>query len=647
MGRWNSRSRRIAVPAEVAEGEMPAIIKPQLATAAAHPPEYGDWCYEIKFDGYRMLTRIDGGDIRFLTRNGHDWSGRLPRLVQAVRELNVRNAWLDGEVVVLNAAGRPDFNLLQNAFDSRSTADIVMFAFDLLWLNGEDLRPLPLRERRQQLRSLLEPVEGLLLRFSEDFEQDPHSLLASASKLRLEGMMGKRADAPYRSGRGKDWIKLKTGLRQEFVIGGYTSPPRTSTGVDALLLGVYELDGSLRFAGGVLPYFPSRTAASFQRRAAKREQDASPFRKAPKPERGRDYHWLKPEMVCEVSFVEWTKSGEMRHPIFHGLRTDKPAREVTVEVPVDVDDARPLVEDVAARGAITVAGIKITNAGRVIDASAGHTKLEVVRYYEAIAEWALPYLHDRPLSLVRAPDGIAGELFFQKHSDQSTIPGVEELPASLHPGHAPLLVANTEKALVGLAQMGVLELHSWNAVAPDLEHPDRVVFDLDPDPALPWTAMLEAASLVKLVLDELGLVSFPKTSGGKGIHIAVPLTRRQGWDEVKAFSKAVAQHMAKVVPSRFSSVSGPRNRIGKIFIDYLRNSKGATSVAAFSVRARPGMGVSMPVSWDEVPSLKAADQWNMRAAVARQRHLGGDAWQNYFKVRQGITAAMRDALGLK
>ncbi|MEX3899659.1 non-homologous end-joining DNA ligase [Paraburkholderia sp. BR10954] len=264
-----------------------------------------------------------------------------------------------------------------------------------------------------------------------------------------------------------------------------------------------------------------------------------------------------------------------------------------------------------------------------------------------MAEWALPYLHCRPLALVRAPDGINGELFFQKHSERARIPGVEELPTAVYPNHAPLLVANTAEALVGLAQMSVVEIHSWNGVAPDLAHPDRVIFDLDPDPALPWSAMLEAAMLVRVVLDEIGLRSFVKTSGGKGFHIVVPLTRRQSWEEVKAFSQAVAQHMARVVPQRFSAVLGPKNRVGKIFIDYLRNGRSASTVAAFSVRARPGLAVSMPIAWDELSEVKSGDQWTMAKAVARQQSLHNDPWEGYWRTRQGITVAMRRAVGMK
>lgn len=428
---------------------MPTAIRPQLATAAKLPPAHGNWTYQIKFDGYRMLARIDRGDIRLHTKNGHDWTARLPRLREALGTLGARNAWLDGEIVVLNAAGRPDFNALQNAFDRRRTAEIVLFVFDLLWLDDVDLRPQPLRERRARLVALLEDREGPVLRLAEDFSEDPHTLLASARRMRLEGLMGKRLDAPYRSGRGTDWIKLKTGLRQELVIGGFIRLKGAAAGVHSLLLGVHELDGSLRYAGRVQPYLSPSKAAAFYRQALPLARPAPPFSSTPWLERGRDYYWVQPELVCEVSFVEWTPGGEIRHPVFHALREDKPAREIVAETPIDVAASEAHAQGVSAhtaatpRGAPVVCGMRISNPGRIVDASAGHTKLEVVRYYEAIAEWALPYLHNRPLSVVRAPEGIAGELFFQKHAEQSKIPGVEELSAELHPGHQPLLVANT------------------------------------------------------------------------------------------------------------------------------------------------------------------------------------------------------------
>jgi bifunctional non-homologous end joining protein LigD len=408
----------------------------------------------------------------------------------------------------------------------------------------------------------------------------------------------------------------------------------------------------LRYAGSVKPYFDKRAAAAFVRRAESARQRACPFYNRPAQEKDRDCIWLYPAIVAECSFLEWTPGGEVRHPVFHAIRDDKPAAAVSEEPMVAIESGEPVDIDAGStrdrpgpKGTVTIGNVRVSNPGRVMDPVTGHTKIEMVRYYEAIAEWALPYLHNRPLALVRAPDGIKGELFFQKHSERARIPGVEELPVGLYPGHPPLLVANSAEALVGLAQMSVVELHSWNAVAPDLEHPDRVIFDLDPDPALPWSAMMDAVSLLKVVFDEIGLRSFPKTSGGKGLHVVVPLTRRQGWEEVKAFAQAVARHIVHVLPDRFSAVLGPKKRVGRIFIDYLRNGRGASTVAPFSVRARSGMGVSMPVSWDEIKTVTRGDEWTMRKAIERQRSLRVDPW--YWRTRQGINAAMRRAVGMK
>jgi bifunctional non-homologous end joining protein LigD len=653
-GRWSTTQKRERPVANDPPGIMPTIIEPELATLASRPPASGDWSYEIKYDGYRMLIRIDGGSVRLFTRNGHDWTDRMPKLRAAVESLPVENAWLDGEAVVLNASGTPDFNALQNAFDRRSTTKIVIFLFDILWLNGEDLRSEPLRARRQLLHDLLDEVHDPLIRYSADFAEDPQSLVASACKMNLEGIIGKRGDAPYRSGRSANWVKLKCNLRQEFVIAGISRTKGAKSGVRSLLLGVYDASGVLHYAGNVAPSVKASRNDAISKRIEPLKQKKATFVVAPEPDQDRDYVWLKPELVCEVSFLEWTPSGEIRHAVFYAMREDKPARAVVREqgavIPGEeeaLDDKKSSRERAGPRGAVVIANIKVTNPARVVDSTSGKTKVELARYYDDISEWALPYLHNRPLTLVRAPDGINGELFFQKHSERVRIPGVEELPVDLHPRHPPLLVANNAESLVGLAQMSVVELHSWNAVAPDLIHPDRVIFDLDPDPSLPWSAMIDAASLTKLVLDEIGLTSFAKTSGGKGFHIVVPLTRQQGWADVKGFSQALAQHMAKVLPDHFSAVSGPRNRVGKIFIDYLRNSRGASTVAPFSVRARPGLAVSMPIAWDELKDVTGGDQWSMSSALARQRSLNNDPWEGYWRTRQGITVAMRRAIGMQ
>ncbi|WP_350029236.1 DNA ligase D [Caballeronia sp. AZ10_KS36] len=571
---------------------LPESIAPQLATLASRPPATGDWLYEIKFDGYRLMCRIDGGRATLITRGGHDWTDRMTALASAIESLPVDSAWLDGEVVVLTESGFPDFNALQNAFDRRSTAQLTFYAFDILFLNGRDLREVPLSHRRELLGELIAQTPSERIRFSESFTDDPQSLLASACRMRLEGIIGKRADAPYRSGRSTDWIKLKCLMRQEFVVGGYTRLAGAKSGMRSLMLGVHERDGSLRFAGTVKAELKPRPLADLKKRARALIRAEAPFYNPPPREKDRDFVWLEPELIVEASFLEWTPAGEVRHPVFQGMREDKPAAAVTEETVVDIEEPESLPQSKGTTRAtparartLVIAGVKVSNAERIIDDVTGLRKVDLVRYYDEIAEFALPYLKDRPVSLVRAPEGIHGELFFQKHEERSKIPGITRLPVELHPGHPPLLVVDRHEALIGLAQMNVVELHSWNAAQPDLDHPDRFILDLDPDPELSWQMMVDAATLSKVLLDEIGLKSFIKTSGGKGFHIVVPLTRRQQWDEVKNFSQAVARHMARLMPERFSAVLGPKNRVKKIFIDYLRNSKGA-STSRFSPRVR-------------------------------------------------------------
>ncbi|KAK42854.1 ATP-dependent DNA ligase [Caballeronia jiangsuensis] len=634
-------------------GVLPEAIAPQLATLARRPPATGDWLYEIKFDGYRLMCRLDSGRVKLVTRGGHDWTEKMRTLATAIKEIPVDNAWLDGEVVVLTETGIPDFNALQNAFDRRSTAQLTFFAFDIPFLNGRDLREVPLSQRRELLGELIAQTASERVRFSESFTDDPESLLASACRMRLEGIIGKRADAPYRSGRSTDWLKLKCLRRQEFVVGGYTRLAGAKSGLRSLMLGVHERDGSLRFAGTVKAELKPRPLAELEKKAVKLICDDPPFYNPPPREKDRDFLWLEPELVVEASFLEWTPSGEVRHPVFQGMREDKPATAVTEEKVVDVDEPESLPQAkgttrVSPRaGTLVIAGVKVSNAERIIDDVTRMKKIDLVRYYDEIAEFALPYLKDRPVSLVRAPEGIQGELFFQKHEERSKIPGITRLPVEMHPGHPPLLVVDHHEALIGLAQMNMVELHSWNAVQPNLDHPDRFILDLDPDPELSWQMMVDAATLSKVLLDEIGLKSFIKTSGGKGFHIVVPLTRRQQWDEVKDFSHAVARYMARLMPERFSAVLGPKNRVKKIFIDYLRNSKGASTVAVFSARARAGVGVSMPIAWDELTDIGRADQWTIKTAAARMHSLKADPWEGIHRTRQGITVGMRRAVGLR
>jgi len=643
-----ARTRKKAAGATLSGAKpapLPETFKPQLATLVESVPD-GDWRYEIKFDGYRIMARIETGKVQLFTRNGHDWTAKMPQQAEALAALGLESAWLDGEVVVPNEEGTPDFQALQNAFEIGRSGTIIYYLFDLPYLNGMDLREVPLEERRAALSQLLEANDNELLRFSTDFTEQPESVLDSACQMKLEGLIGKRAGSTYVSKRSNSWVKIKCKNRQEFIIVGFTDPKGTRSGFGALLLGLHNDEGELHYAGKVGTGFNQATLKSLHAKLKPLKIDKSPLAKAPPAADVRGAHWLKPELMCEVAFAEMTRQGVIRHSVFHGLRSDKPAQVITHERPAKAPKAKSKAADKSASSA--GGKIKISNPERVIDKSIGATKMELARFYAEVAPWALPHLRQRPLALVRAPEGIEGELFFQKHTEKLSIPHITQLDTALFPKHAALMTIDSVEALVSAAQMGTIELHTWNAVAPVLDHPDRFVLDLDPDPALPWKRMVEATQLTQTLLDEIGLQSFLKTSGGKGLHILVPLKPTQSWKDVKAFSQAIAQYMAKLLPQHFSAVSGPKNRVGRIFIDYLRNSQGASTVAAYSVRAREGLSVSVPIHRDELAELKGANLWTIRNLMSRLEEQGDDdPWNGIDETEQTITADMRERLGMK
>lgn len=624
---------------KAATAKMPAALSPQLATLVDAPPA-GDWRYEIKLDGYRILARLEGGKVRLLTRNGHDWSKKLPQLCEALAGLEVRSAWLDGEILVMDEEGRPDFQRLQNAFEAEHCEDIHYTLFDLLWLDGTDYRSKPLEQRRQALQQVLRGNGSDSLRYSEDFTDDPRSILDSACRLGLEGLIGKRAGSLYSEKRSRDWIKLKCKRRQEFVIVGFSAPKGSREHFGALLLGLHDEEGALRYAGKVGTGFSAASLKALHQQLQPLQRKTSPLREPPKGADARGVTWLRPDLLGEVAFAEMTREGLVRQAVFHGLRSDKPATAIIEEKPRKAAGSKSAPP--ARRAGNSLEGVTITHPERVIDAASQLRKIDVARYYAKAAERLLPWLADRPVSLVRAPDGVAGEQFFQRHASRTAIPGAQQLDGKLDPGHASLLRIASAKGLVGAAQMGVLELHTWNAAIDDLEKPDRFVLDLDPDPALPWSRMIEATQLALTLLDELGLQAFLKTSGGKGMHILVPLQRYHGWDEVKDFAHAISRHMAQVMPDRFSAVAGPKNRVGRIFIDYMRNSRGASTVCVWSVRAREGLPVSVPVSREELATLKGANAWTL--ANIDERLAAADPWTGWAKTRQRLTRKMRSQL---
>ena len=639
------------IPKGAAKAELPVALSPQLATLVDEVPGTDGWIYELKFDGYRIVARIEGDDVRLFTRNGNNWTGKMKPLADEIRKLGIGSAWLDGEIVVMNGKGVPEFQLLQNAFDSSKTRDMVYFVFDLPHFGGYDLTRVPLVERRALLEKVLENNTSPNVRFSEAFDVDPKELLDNACKRGLEGLIGKRANAPYASTRSSSWVKIKCTKRQEFVVAGFTDPKGSRVGFGSLLLGVHDEHGQLVYAGNVGTGFDDANLRELYAKLKSIETDRMPFAERPKGVKG---HWVKPRLVAEIAFTEWTGDGRIRHPVFHGLRTDKDPQAITREVEKHIDGVAPGTHPVSggakrsrARGASGVRPrVNVTHGDRIVDPSTQATKLDLVEYYAKIADPMLPHLEGRPVALVRAPTGITGQLFFQKHTEKVKIPGIRQLDRSFWPGHPAMIELEKPETLVAAAQMNVIEIHTWNSTIADIAHPDRVIFDMDPGEGVDWATLKEATALMKKMLDMLGLKSFLKTSGGKGLHLVVPLTPSSEWDydRVKDFSEAVVKHMARTLPKLFVTKSGPQNRIGRIFIDFLRNGKGATTIAAFSVRARPGLGVSVPVAWKELAGLEAANQWNIFNVHDRLKKLRSDPWKGYAATKQTLDDAL-DALG--
>lgn len=626
-------------PAQAVKADLPETLAPELATLVDKPPHTpDDWVFEIKFDGYRMLARVEGKDVTLFTRNGNDWTRKLGPLQKELLRMQLPDGWYDGEIVVHDEHGRPNFGKLQLAFDGSDTAQIVYFLFDVPYLHGYDLREVRLDDRRAALKNVLDNTGSDIVRFSEEFGDDPEGLVAAACKMGLEGVIGKRRESRYVQRRSPDWIKLKCGQRQEFVIGGYTDPQGSRTGIGALLLGTYDKDGVLQYAGNVGSGFNEASLRDLKAKLSKLDTDVSPF--PPKAVAGRKHHWVEPKLIAEVSFAEWTASGSVRHAVFQGLRDDKPAKVITRELPKHVEEVVDQQTEPEAPHGTLPASLKVTNGDRVIDKQSGTTKLDMIRYYALIGSLMMEHLKGRPVSLVRAPAGVGGELFFQKHADVGKLPGVKQMDRALDPDHPEMLEIGNANGLLSAAQWNVVEIHTQNATGKDYERPNRMVFDLDPGDGVEWKTMQEAAQLMKAFLDELGLPAFLKTSGGKGLHVVVPVKPQYDWDTVKDFSQEIVSHMAMTLPDRFAFKSGPRNRVGKIFIDYLRNGRGATTACAWSARTRPGLGISVPLAWEELESVKAGDQWNVRNAHTRLDK-GNEPWSAYAKSARSLDAAMK------
>lgn len=665
---WGSKARttrarrpRAARPAEPAPpppsasptalapaGRPPPQLAPALATLVETAPAGPAWLHEVKYDGYRLLARIDGDDLRLLTRRGEDWSPRFPWLVEALRaRVPLDRALLDGELVHLGADGITRFGELQRALSEGRHDPLVYFAFDLLHLQGIDLRPLPLDQRKQLLAELLpvQPRPGRV-RLSEHILGQGAPLLERACRLGLEGVISKRRDAPYRSGRHRDWLKIKCGQRQEAVIGGFNPARSGGRKLGALLLGVYDDAGALIYCGKVGSGLDFAGAAALRERLEPLITRDSPFER--RPPVGAHTRFVRPAVVAELSFSGWTRDGRMRHPVFEGLREDRRPAEVHRERPLPLTAALTRAPPPAARrGAPSeVPGMPLSHPERVLFPADDITKRGLAEYYAATAPWILPWIAGRPLSVLRCPDGVAKPCFFQRHLRGELPPGVRAADLDGEDGD-PYLYIDDARGLLGLVQLGVIELHVWGSTVARPDDPDRLVIDLDPDDAVPWARVRDTALAVRARLEDLGLRSFLKTTGGKGLHVVAPLTPgAQTWDQVKAFARGVAHEFARAAPALFTAAASKAGRAGKIYVDYLRNYRGSTSVAPYSVRARPGAPVSAPLAWDELATLASSQVFTLTNLGARLNDDIHGPWRELPNTRQSLhAAALRDVTG--
>ena len=624
------------------EQKLPVFREPQLATLVTEIPAGEDWLFEMKYDGYRALTAIAGDQVRLYTRNANDWTTQFHPLVEPLSRLTKGSALLDGEIVAFKD-GRTDFSTLKDALSSG--APLTYFVFDLLEEDGKDLSRLSQLDRKARLQKLLGKTRGdAPVQFSPHVVGNGEAMFKAMCEAGQEGVVAKLASAPYRGERTKAWLKIKCGKRQEFVIGGWRpSDKKKSFAFASLLLGTWD-GGRLIYHGRVGTGWNEADAAKIQAGINRLGRETSPFANAPR-DISRRARWIEPRLVAEIAYTEMTPDGALRHPSFQGLREDKKAKEVTLEMPADPAPKKSsskrkaaVFTDEAGIEAAKRMGVALSHPDRVEYPDDGVTKAQMVAYYAAVAERMLPHITKRPLSLVRSPHGGIGRTFFQKH-DSGGFPGnFHKVPVAEKDGDVQdYMYIDGLDGIVAGVQMNTLEFHIWGSHIETIEKPDRIIFDIDPDEGLDFKAVRRAALDIRTALSACGLESFPMATGGKGVHVIAPLQPVLDWPEVKVFCRSFVETLAAAEPDRFTANIRKVARKGRMFIDFLRNERGATAIAPFSTRARAGAPCAVPVSWDEMGSLKSANGFSLREAAARAE--GADPWPDYFKLRQTIGKA--------
>ncbi|HWA48699.1 MAG TPA: DNA ligase D [Dongiaceae bacterium] len=600
---------------------MPAFVEPSLATLVTKPPTGRTWVHEIKYDGYRLQARLEAGRVKLLTRTGLDWSKKFGKeIVAAIQAIPVGRALIDGELVVEAASGVSDFSALQADLSEGRGDRMVFYAFDLLYLDGYDLRRAALTDRKQALRGLLSGI-GDPLRYSEHFEEDGDLILRHACRLSLEGLVSKQGDAPYHSGRSKSWVKSKCSERQEFVVGGYVPSTVSRKAIGSLLLGVND-HGKLRYVGRVGTGYTATVAEDLMKRLERIRADKSPFDGPLPPEDARKVRFARPQLVVEIEVRGWTADSILRHASYRGLREDKEASEVVKET----TKAKTKAKQVPAKA---TRGYKLTHPDRLYWPEDGVTKEGLADYYADVWKFMGPLVVDRPLALLRCPEGIVKQCFFQKHAWKGMNKAIKLVVDPEHKDE-PLVSIHDFDGLIGLVQGATLEIHPWGARIRDLERPDYITMDLDPGEGVAWSRVIEAAKEVRDRLEQAGLKAFLKTSGGKGLHVVAPLKPKAEWPAVKDFTKGIAEAMAKDSPQKYVATITKSKRRGKILIDYLRNGRNNTAIAAYSARARKGAAVSMPLRWTELSEDVRADHFTVMNAPTRLNSLKSDPWADFF-----------------
>ncbi|TIT34407.1 MAG: DNA ligase D [Mesorhizobium sp.] len=616
---------------------LPTFRPFQLCTLTDDIPVGADWLFEMKFDGYRAQVAVSGSEVVVYTRNGHDWTRQFKVVLPPLRKLTKGSALIDGEIVAIDSQGRTNFSMLKTGI--AAGMPLKFYAFDLLELNGGDISNQPLLERKERLAELLgEPDPDDALQFSSHIADHGEKILETMCAGGHEGVIAKRADSRYVGDRTATWLKIKCTKRQEFVVGGYR-PSDTGRGMASLILGTYE-NGKLVYRGRVGTGFTEAMRNKILAQLERRRMEKPAFSSVPL-DIARRARWVKPELVAEVTYSEVTPDGSLRHPSFEGMREDKRADQVVMEVAktsgsADLDPA--IGKEIAA-----AVGVKLTHPDKLMYPGTKATKATLVAYYAAVAERMLPHIQDRPLSLVRDTDGDLQQSFFQKHK----LPG---MPKAIHDGQlekmsgkeSRILWVDDLAGLIAGVQMNVLEFHVWGSLRQQPSLPHRMIFDIDPDEGLNFRDVKQAALDIRSILEALGLQSWPLLSGGKGVHVVVPIIPEANWEKVKSFCQDFAELLARTDPSRFVANMSKAKRKGRMFLDYLRNGQGATAICPWSTRARPGASCAVPVTWDELPTFKSATTFDVLAAAARAQE--PDAWQGYFDVEQTLTDRIRKAI---